>query len=60
MLANLTGYQAVDAIVNGHHHLNKPQTIYSADNQGNSIIQAGSSGEYVGDITLNINPTTKR
>ncbi|HHU24705.1 MAG: bifunctional UDP-sugar hydrolase/5'-nucleotidase [Bacilli bacterium] len=60
MLANLTGYQAVDAIVNGHHHLNKPQTIYSADNREIPIIQAGSSGEYVGDITLNINPTTKK
>lgn len=60
MLAGLTGYQAVDAIVNGHYHLNIPDYITSVDNREIPIVQAGSSGEYVGDITLNINPITKK
>ena len=60
MLAGLTGYQAVDAIVNGHYHLNIPDYITSVDNREIPIVQAGSSGEYVGYITLNINPITKK
>ncbi len=58
-LASLTGNQRIDAIVNGHLHSNSTDVIYTADGRKVPVVQAGSSGEFVGVITFDVDQTTK-
>lgn len=58
-LANLTGEERIDAIVNGHLHANDVGMINSPDGRKIPVVQAGSSGEYVGKISFTVDPETK-
>lgn len=58
-LASLTGDERIDAIVNGHLHANDVDMITSADGRKIPVVQAGSSGEYVGVISFSVNQETK-
>ena len=52
-LVNLNGDSRVDAIINGHTHVRSSGTIRrSSDNTKVPYVQAGSSGEAVGVISL--------
>lgn len=57
-LANLTGSSRIDAIVNGHLHSAKTGLLTSTDQRDVPYVQAGHSGQYVGEITLNIENKT--
>lgn len=60
-LSNLSGDYRIDAIVNGHMHARSVGTNQrSSDGIAVPYVQAGSSGEYVGVIELNINKETKQ
>ncbi len=54
-IANLSGDAQIDAIVNGHSHLEKSGTISTTDGREVPYVEAGTAGEYVGEITLIIN-----
>lgn len=58
-LANLSGDARVDAIVNGHLHSNDVKMLTSNDGRKIPVVQAGSSGEYVGKIVFSVDPDTK-
>lgn len=58
-LATLTGDARIDAIVNGHLHANDVDMINSADGRKIPVVQAGSSGEYVGKIIFTVDQETK-
>lgn len=58
-LATLTGDARIDAIVNGHLHANDVDMINAADGRKIPVVQAGSSGEYVGKISFTVDPETK-
>lgn len=58
-LASLTGESRIDAIVNGHLHANDFEVLNSKDGRKIPVVQAGSSGEYVGKIVFNVDPETK-
>lgn len=54
-LANLSGNEKIDAIVNGHTHVKSYGTIRrTSDNVKVPYVQAGSSGEAVGVIELKL------
>lgn len=53
LIANLEGDERVDAIINGHTHVHVfGNIVRSFDQYKVPYIQAGSSGEYVGEIKL--------
>lgn len=58
-LSSLTGDEKIDALINGHTH----QQYYGELKYNRDIplpyVQSGSSGQYIGKITLDINPETK-
>ena len=57
-IANLSGDSRVDAIVNGHEHTKTSGKIRrSSDNVNVPYVQAGSSGEAIGIITLELEPS---
>ena len=58
-LANLTGDSKVDAIVNGHLHLESASFVTSTDGRKVPVVQAGSSGECVGVINFEVNQETQ-
>ena len=58
-LATLTGDKRIDAIVNGHLHADSVEMLDSADGRKIPVVQAGSSGEYVGKISFTVDPETK-
>lgn len=58
-LANLTGDAKIDAIVNGHSHLESSSFVTSADGRKIPVVQAGSSGEAVGIINFEVDLDTK-
>lgn len=59
-LASGTGEYAVDAIINAHTHDLENNRIYRPeDKQYVTVVQSKSSGEYVGQTTLTIDPETK-
>lgn len=58
-LANLSGTERVDAIVNSHSHQTYASVIERSDGVMIPYIQAGSAGEKYGYMTLNINTETK-
>lgn len=58
-LANLTGDMRIDAIVNGHLHANDVSMLTSSDGRKIPVVQAGSSGEYVGKISFTVDADTK-
>lgn len=49
----------IDAIINGHLHLEKTDHLSGSKGRLVPIVQAGSSGAYIGEITFTINPNTK-
>ena len=53
-LANLTGDYQIDAIINGHSHVYKASAITSSDNRKVPVVQAGANGEFVANISLNV------
>lgn len=60
LLANGTGDYEVNAIINAHTHDLENSRIYrSEDKQYVTIVQSSSSGQYVGQTTLTIDPETK-
>lgn len=54
-IAALTGDERIDAIVNGHLHENNASMITTLDGRKVPVVQAGSSGEYVGIINFEVN-----
>lgn len=58
-LSSLTGDEKIDALINGHTH----QQYYGELKYNREIplpyVQSGSSGQYIGKITLEINSETK-
>lgn len=58
-LSSLKGEDKIDALINGHTH----QQYYGELNYNRTVplpyVQSGSSGQYIGKITLDINPKTK-
>ena len=58
-LASLTGDERIDAIVNGHLHANDVKVLNATDGRKIPVVQAGSSGEYVGKISFTVDPETK-
>ena len=59
-LASGTGEYEVNAIINGHSHDLENSRIYrKEDQQYVPVVQSKSSGEYVGQTTLIIDPITK-
>lgn len=53
-IAALAGDERVDAIVNGHSHLDKKGTISGDNGRLVPYVQAGTAGKYIGEITLRI------
>jgi 2',3'-cyclic-nucleotide 2'-phosphodiesterase (5'-nucleotidase family) len=58
-LANLSGDAKIDAIVNGHLHLESASFVTSTDGRKVPVVQAGSSGECVGVINFEVNQETQ-
>ncbi len=58
-LAALTGDEQIDAIINGHLHENNTSMITTIDGRKVPVVQAGSSGEYVGIINFEVNQENK-
>lgn len=58
-LAALTGDERIDAIVNGHLHENSATMISTLDGRKVPVVQAGSSGEYVGVINFEVDQVNK-
>lgn len=58
-LAGLEGDYQIDAIINGHAHRTMNQLIRGSNNRQVPVVQAGSSGEYIGRIILTIDPENK-
>lgn len=60
LLANGTGDYEVNVIINAHTHDLENSRIYrSEDKQYVTVVQSSSSGQYVGQTTLTIDPETK-
>lgn len=58
-LANLSGLEKIDAIINSHSHETYSSVIIRNDGSTVPYLQAGSAGEKFGQITLGINTETK-
>ena len=58
-LAALNGDKRIDAIVNGHLHENSSSMLKAADGRKIPVVQAGSSGEFVGIINFDVDQETK-
>ena len=54
-IAALNGTKKIDALINGHTHYRNSGTIARSDSKPLPIVQAGSSGEALGIITLTLN-----
>ena len=54
-IADLTGDSRVDGIFNGHAHLQKSQFLIANDGRRVPVVQGGSSGEAVSEITFVLN-----
>ena len=54
-LANLSGNEKVDCIINGHTHSQYVEYLTRDDKYEIPVIQSGSVGEYVGQITFVLN-----
>lgn len=54
-IANLSGDAEVNAIVNGHTHLEKKGVIVTSDSRQVPYVEAGTAGAFVGEIVLSIN-----
>ncbi len=60
-LAELTSDERIDAVVNGHTHVKSVgYNKRTSDNVDVPYVQAGSSGEYVGEIELTYNYENKK
>lgn len=60
LLAQGTGDYEVDAIINAHTHDLENRRIYRSEEKRHvPVVQSSSSGEYVGQTTLIIDPVTK-
>lgn len=53
-IARLSNDSRVDAIINGHTHLEKAGTISGDGGRLVPYVQAGTAGKYIGEITLKI------
>lgn len=53
-IANLSGDAQVDAIVNAHTHLEKAGVINGSDGRRVPYVEAGTAGQYIGEISLSI------
>ncbi len=59
-LANLSGYEKVDAVINAHTHYTYNEVINRMTGASLPCIQAGSAGEKYGIINLKIDKNTKQ
>lgn len=52
----------IDVIVAGHDHmeLQDPKEVNNPDGRKTIVVEAASHGRYVGDVSLDIDPSTKQ
>ena len=56
-IANFTGDRRVDGIFNGHSHSKRSQWINTSDGRRVPVVQGGSSGECVSEISFTLKDT---
>lgn len=59
-IAYLTDEYYVDAVINGHTHNYYAEANYRDEKAPLIVIQSGNNGKYLGKITLEIDPETKK